>query len=42
LPLTQGQPATVTLNWTGLTAGTPYLGVVSYSGSTVRTIVSIG
>jgi subtilisin family serine protease len=42
LPATLGQPATVTLNWTGLTAGTPYLGTVSYSGSDDRTIVSIG
>jgi subtilisin family serine protease len=42
LPVTLGQPATVTLSWSGLTAGTPYLGTVGYSGSDARTIVSIG
>jgi subtilisin family serine protease len=42
LPVTLGQAATVTLGWSGLTAGTPYLGTVGYSGSDARTIVSIG
>jgi subtilisin family serine protease len=42
LPGTLGQPSTVTLSWSGLTAGTPYLGTVGYAGSDARTIVSIG
>jgi hypothetical protein len=42
LPVTLGQPATVTLSWSGLTAGTPYLGSVAYAGTDRRTIVSIG
>jgi subtilisin family serine protease len=42
LPGTLGQPATVTLSWSGLDATKPYLGSVGYSGSDVWTIVSIG
>jgi hypothetical protein len=42
LPATQSQPATVSLSWSGLTAGTPYLGTVGYSGTAAKTIVSIG
>jgi subtilisin family serine protease len=32
---------TVTLSWTNLTGGAPYLGWIGYGASTVRTIVSI-
>jgi hypothetical protein len=32
--VTTGVPATVTLNWTGLTAGSRYLGVVAYGDGT--------
>jgi hypothetical protein len=35
--VTTGVPATVTLNWSGLTAGSRYLGVVTY-GDGVSTL----
>jgi hypothetical protein len=31
IPVTTGGPATVTVNWTGLTAGTKYMGRIAYS-----------
>jgi subtilisin family serine protease len=43
--VTVGQQTTFTLNWTGLTAGTRYFGVVEYSdGTTARglTLVTVG
>ena len=42
LPVTVAATSTVTLSWSGLTAGTPYLGTVGYAGSDQKTIVSIG
>lgn len=42
LPVTQGSPSTVSLSWTGLTAGTPYLGFVDYAGTGKQTTVAIG
>ncbi|HCT79261.1 MAG TPA: hypothetical protein DGT23_22410 [Micromonosporaceae bacterium] len=42
--VTQATPATVTLNWTGLTAGTRYLGIVAYGDGTAtigRTIFGV-
>ena len=42
LPATQSVPTTVTVAWSGLDAGTPYLGTVSYEGSSSRTAVAIG
>jgi hypothetical protein len=32
--VTTGVPATITLNWSGLTAGSRYLGVVTYGDGT--------
>lgn len=37
----QGEPATYTLSWTGLTAHTSYLGLVGYGETPVRTVVSV-
>ncbi len=37
----QGEPATYTLSWTGLTPETSYLGMVSYGDTPVFTIVSV-
>ncbi|WP_438354557.1 S8 family serine peptidase [Microbacterium sp. CJ88] len=41
LPVTQGQPATYTLSWTGLQAATKYRGVVGYGDSAVRTVLTV-
>ncbi len=37
-----GQAAPVTVSWKGLAADRPYLGVVTYAGSDVQTVVAIG
>ncbi len=39
--LTQGATATVTASWSGLTAGVPYLGKLSYAGAISPTIVTV-
>lgn len=41
LSVTQGEAASYELSWSGLAAGTKYLGVVQYGESAVRTIVSV-
>jgi len=41
IPVTQGQSTSYELSWSGLAAGTKYLGVVQYGDSDVRTIVSV-
>ncbi len=41
-PVVGGTPTTLTATWTGLDALKRYLGVVSYSGATETTLVSIG
>lgn len=41
IPVTQGQATRYELSWSGLAAGTEYLGVVQYGESAVRTIVSV-
>lgn len=41
IPVMQGQPTSYELGWSGLVAGTKYLGVVQYGDSAVRTIVSV-
>ena len=35
-PVTRGESATVTAAWTGLTAGTRYLGLIAYGDGTAR------
>jgi subtilisin family serine protease len=37
-----GTPATIRLSWPALKAGTPYLGLISYSGSDRTTLVAVG
>ena len=37
----RGQATSYELSWTGLTAGTRYLGLVQYGESAVRTIVTV-
>jgi hypothetical protein len=41
MPVTQGVATSYELSWSGLAAGTGYLGVVQYGDSAVRTIVSV-
>lgn len=41
VPVTQGSSARFDVSWTGLTTGTPYLGVISYGDSAVSTVLSI-
>ncbi len=41
LTVAQGQPTSYELSWSGLTAGTRYLGVVQYGDSAVRTVVTV-
>lgn len=41
VPVTQGEEASYTVSWSGLTADTSYLGVVQYGDSAVRTLVSV-
>lgn len=41
VPGVQGEPATVTLSWAGLTPETPYLGVVRYGDTPVWTVVAV-
>ncbi|GAA1536087.1 subtilisin family serine protease [Microbacterium ginsengiterrae] len=41
LPVVQGEQTAFELSWSGLTAGTRYLGVVQYGDSAVRTIVTV-
>ncbi|WP_158564340.1 S8 family serine peptidase [Jiangella anatolica] len=41
LPARAGEPADVTVTWTGLTPGTPYLGVVGYAATTGTTVVAV-
>ncbi len=42
VPVTQGQDATFTASWSGLTPGTPYLGLLTYEGALAPTVLSIG
>jgi hypothetical protein len=41
LPVVQGVKTSYQLSWTGLTAGTRYLGLVQYGDSAVRTILTV-
>lgn len=41
MTLTQGATATVTASWSGLTAGVPYLGKLSYEGAISPTFVTV-
>lgn len=41
LPVVRGEQTSYELSWTGLTAGTRYLGLVRYGDSAVRTIVTV-
>ena len=41
VPVTQGQPATFGVSWTGLDAAKPYLGWVGYDGALAPTIISV-
>ncbi len=41
VPVTQGQTATFTASWSGLSAGTRYLGLLSYEGTPATTVISI-
>lgn len=41
LPVTRGRTATYTASWSGLSAGTAYLGLVTYGGSDATTIVDV-
>jgi len=43
-PATTGTPATVTVNWTGLTSGTRYMGSVEFGNGTStvgRTVIRV-
>ncbi len=41
VPVNQGQRSTFSASWSGLTAGTPYLGLLSYDGALAPTVLSI-
>ena len=41
VPVTQATRATVTASWSGLTAGTRYLGLLRYEGASATTLVSV-
>jgi len=41
VPVTQGQKSTFTASWSGLTSGTPYLGLLSYDGALAPTVLSV-
>ncbi len=41
VPVTQGTPSTFAVSWSGLDAGTPYLGWVGYEGALAPTVVSV-
>ena len=41
LPVTQGRKATYTASWSGLPAGSAYVGLVSYAGSDATTLVDV-
>lgn len=41
IPATIGKASTVTVGWSGLEAGVPYLGTISYAGAASPTVVSI-
>ncbi|WP_372966831.1 S8 family peptidase [Microbacterium sp.] len=41
IPAVRGQATSYELSWTGLTAGTRYLGLVQYGESDVRTVVTV-
>ncbi|WP_407358651.1 S8 family serine peptidase [Microbacterium sp. LTA6] len=41
IPAVRGEKTSYELSWTGLTAGTDYLGVVQYGDSEVRTVVTV-
>ena len=41
VPVTQGAKETFTASWAGLTASTPYLGLLSYEGALAPTVLSI-
>ncbi|MBB5789440.1 S8 family serine peptidase [Jiangella mangrovi] len=41
LPTRPGQPTNATLTWTGLEATTPYLGTITYEGTTDQTVIAI-
>ena len=41
LPVVRGQKTSYQLGWTGLTAGTRYLGLVQYGDSAVRSILTV-
>ena len=39
--VTQGATTTLTASWSGLEAGAPYLGLLTYDGAPARTVVSV-
>ena len=41
VPVTQGAQTTFTASWSGLTAATPYLGLLSYKDALAPTVLSI-
>ncbi|MFT2751054.1 S8 family serine peptidase [Clavibacter sp. Sh2036] len=41
LPVTQGRKATYTASWSGLAAGSAYVGLVTYAGSDASTLVDV-
>ncbi|MGW9158974.1 S8 family peptidase [Microbacterium sp. NPDC055665] len=41
IPAVRGEKTSYDLSWTGLTAGTRYLGLVQYGDSAVRTVVTV-
>ncbi|WP_157987791.1 S8 family serine peptidase [Jiangella endophytica] len=41
LPARAGDPAEVTVSWSGLGAGVPYLGLVGYAATTSTTVVAV-
>ena len=41
VPVTVGTPASFAVSWSGLTAGVPYLGLLTYGGSPATTVLAV-
>ena len=41
VPVTTGLPASFAVSWSGLTAGVPYLGLLTYGGSPATTVLAV-
>lgn len=41
VPVTAGTPANFAVSWSGLTAGVPYLGLLTYGGSPATTVLAV-